>query len=53
VSGIVDPAETSPSGAMLAGAARPPWEELERPATLRYGPAWERLDPAEPDARRR
>ena len=53
VSGIVDPAETSPSGAVLAGAARPPWEELERPANLRYGPAWERLDPAEPDVRRR
>jgi putative flippase GtrA len=53
VSGIVDPAETSPSGAVLAGAARPPWEELERPANLRYGPAWEHLDPAEPDARRR
>ena len=52
-SGIVDPAETSPSGAVLAGAARPPWEELERPANLRYGPAWEHLDPAEPDARRR
>ena len=53
VSGIVDPAETSPSGAVLAGAAKPPWDELERPANLRYGPAWERLDPAEPDARRR
>jgi putative flippase GtrA len=53
VSGIVDPAETSPSGAALAGAARPPWEELERPRNLRYGPAWEHLDPAEPDARRR
>jgi putative flippase GtrA len=53
VSGIVDPADTSPSGAVLAGAARPPWEELERPANSRYGPAWELLDPAEPDARRR
>src|SRR5579872_196158 len=53
VSGIVDPAETSPAGAALAGAAKPPWDELERPANLRYGPAWERLDPAEPDARRR
>jgi len=53
VSGIVDPAETSPSGAVLAGTGRPPWEELERPANLRYGPAWEHLDPAEPDARRR
>jgi len=72
VSGIVDPAETSPSGARLAGAtgaglagasgarlARasdgygPPWEELERPASLRYGPAWEHLEPAESDGRRR
>src|SRR5215471_4164147 len=44
LSGIVDPAETSRSGAVLAGARRgygPPWEELERPADLRYGPARE------------
>ena len=56
VSGIVDPAETSPAGAMLAGASRgygPPWEELERPADLGYGPPWERLHPAESDGRRR
>ena len=54
VSGVVDPAETSPSGAVLAGASYgPPWEELERPAGRRYGPAWEHLDPAEPDGRRR
>jgi putative flippase GtrA len=56
LSGIVDPAETSPSGAMLAGARRgsgPPWEELERPADLRYGPAREQLDPAGSDGWRR
>jgi putative flippase GtrA len=57
VSGIVDPAETSPSGAVLAGAPsgyRPPWDELERPADLRYGSAGEHLDPASaPPARRR
>ncbi len=56
VSGIVDPAETSPSGAVLAGTTGrhgPPWEELERPADLRYGPAWEHLDPAGSDGRRR
>src|SRR5579859_7669563 len=64
VSGIVDPAETRASGALLAGApgarlARasdgygPPWEELERPASLRYGPAWEHLEPADSDGWRR
>jgi putative flippase GtrA len=56
VSGIVDPAETSPSGAVLAGTTDrygPPWEELKRPADLRYGPAWEHLDRAESDGRRR
>ena|SRR5579871_759332 len=73
VSGIVDPAETSPSGARLAGASGtrlagasgtrlagaggagygPPWEELERPASLRYGPAWEHLEPADSDGWRR
>jgi len=48
VSGIVDPAETSPSGAVLAGAAYgPPWDELADPG---YGPAWEHLDPADSDA---
>jgi putative flippase GtrA len=36
VSGVVDPAE-----------AQAPWEDLERPADLRYGPAWEHLNPAE------
>jgi len=49
LSGIVDPAEISPSGAVLAGARNgygPPWEELERPADLGHGPAWEHLDPA-------
>jgi putative flippase GtrA len=54
VSGIVDPAETSPSGAVLAGApGRPPWEELKQPADLRYGPAREQLYPAESDGRQR
>jgi putative flippase GtrA len=47
VSGIVDPAETSPSGAALTGTGAPPWGPSERPADLRYGPAWEHLDPAE------
>jgi putative flippase GtrA len=44
------------SGARLAGASGgygPPWEELERPASLRYGPAWEHLEPAESDGWRR
>jgi putative flippase GtrA len=56
LSGIVDPAETSPSGAALAGTPRrygPPWEELERPPDSRYGPAWEHLAPAESDGQRR
>jgi putative flippase GtrA len=56
LSGLVDPAETSPSGAALTGAlrgAQPPWEELQRPADRRYGPAWEHLAAAEADARRR
>jgi putative flippase GtrA len=55
VSGIVDPAETSPSGAILAGASSdgPPWAALEPPADLRYGPAWEHLDAAESDTGRR
>jgi len=41
VSGIVDVAETSASGTVLAGASRgngPPWEGVERPADLGYGP---------------
>src|SRR6516162_10782574 len=56
VSGIVDPAEISPSGVVLAGARNgygPPWGELERPADLGYGPAREHLDPAEADGWRR
>ena len=56
LSGIVDPTETSPSGAVLAGARNgygPPWEELERPADLGYGSACEELHPAGSDARRR
>jgi len=53
VSGIVDPAETSPSGAALAGASYgPPWNELDRPADPRYGPTWEHLDPADAEGRR-
>jgi putative flippase GtrA len=47
VSGIVDPAETSRSGAALTGGYGPPWEDLEPPADLGYGPAWEHLEPAE------
>jgi putative flippase GtrA len=50
VSGIVDPAETSASGAALTGGDGPPWEELEPPADVRYGPAWEHLEPAESEA---
>jgi putative flippase GtrA len=51
VSGIVEPAE---AGAVLGpGRDGPPWEELERSADLRYGPAWEHLDPAESDGRPR
>jgi putative flippase GtrA len=38
VSGIVDPAETSASGAVLAGTSGS------------YGPTWENLDPADSDA---
>src|SRR6516225_685533 len=56
LSGIVDPTETSPSGAVLIRARNgygPPWEELERPPDLRYGPAWEHLTPADAAARRR
>jgi putative flippase GtrA len=45
VSGHVDPASAAVPG-------RPPWEELQRPAGLRYGPAWEHLEPAESDGRR-
>ena len=50
VSGIVDPAETSPSGAVLTGSDGPPWEELQPPG---YSPAWEHLEPAESDGGRR
>jgi putative flippase GtrA len=52
VSGIVDPAETSPSGAALTGEYGPPWEDLKPPAHLGYGSAWEHLEPAESDSRR-
>jgi putative flippase GtrA len=34
VSGIVDPAETSPSGAVLTGGDGPPWDKLEPPAKV-------------------
>jgi putative flippase GtrA len=40
VSGIVDPAETSPSGAVLTGDVS------------RYGPTWEHLSPAEAEGGR-
>jgi hypothetical protein len=50
VSGIVDPAETSPSGAALTGEYGPPWEDLKPPAHLGYGSAWEHLEPAESDS---
>jgi putative flippase GtrA len=56
VSGIVDPAESSSSGAALAGvsgSSGPPWADVERPADLGYGPEWEHLDPADSDAGRR
>jgi len=50
VSGIVDPAETSPSGAVLTGSGDgPPWEELQPPG---YSPAWEHLEPADSDGGR-
>jgi putative flippase GtrA len=52
LSGIVDPAETSPSGAALTGEYGPPWQDLEPPADLGYGLAWEHLEPAESDSRR-
>jgi putative flippase GtrA len=52
VSGVVEPALAAPAGAGYG----PPWDELEQPADLGgrpyYGPAWEHLDPAEPDAQR-
>jgi putative flippase GtrA len=48
LSGVVDRTETSRPGAVLAGASYgPPWEELQRPADPRYGPAPEHLDPAD------
>jgi len=48
VSGIVDPAEASPSGAVLTSGDGPPWQELKPAADPGYGPAWEHLEPAEP-----
>jgi putative flippase GtrA len=51
VSGHVDPTETSPSGAALAGTSHgPPWGPSEQPEDLSYGPAWEHLDPADSDS---
>ena len=45
LSGIVDPAETSPSGAALAGVSGsygPPWEHTPRePRDDGYGPPWQ------------
>jgi putative flippase GtrA len=56
LSGIVDPAEASPSGAALAGVSGshgPPWEHMPREASQPggdgYGPPWqERGRPAGP-----
>jgi putative flippase GtrA len=61
VSGIIDATKANGSGAALAGSPgrherprgagdRPPWEDLEPPANLDYGPSWEHLDPADSDA---
>jgi putative flippase GtrA len=72
VSGFVDAAETSETGAALAGAALaggpvvrgaagaagsrdgygPPWERVDAPLDADQA-AWEHLDPADSDARRR
>src|ERR1700732_607266 len=43
VAGVVGPT----SAALPAGGYGPPGEGLEPPADLRYGPAWEHLEPAE------
>ena len=47
VSGIVDPAETSVTGAALTGAG------LDDEAADSYGPAWEHLEPADSEIQRR
>ena len=44
VSGHVDVTETSEAGALLTGSAE---HKVERAVGREYGPAWERLDPAD------
>ena len=44
VSGHVDVTETSEAGALLTGPAE---HQVERAVGREYGPAWERLDPAD------
>jgi len=44
VSGHVDVTETSEAGALLTGPAE---HQVERVVGREYGPAWERLDPAD------
>ncbi len=60
VSGIVDPAETSPAGAALTGAALTgaaltgvAEAELAEAVPESYGPAWEHLEPADSEGQRR
>jgi putative flippase GtrA len=60
VSGIVDPAETSPAGAALTGAALTgaaltgvAEAELTGAEAESYGPAWEHLEPADSEGQRR
>jgi putative flippase GtrA len=55
VSGIVDPAETSPAGAALTGAALAGAAEAELTGAEAesYGPAWEHLEPADSEGQRR
>ena len=51
VSGVVDPAEASPAGAMLTGAE--PGYGYGQPGKHRYGPPWEVLADADARAPRR
>jgi putative flippase GtrA len=57
VSGIVDPAETSEAGAMLAGTEHgygsPREPAFGSPREGDYGPPWEIIDRADAEARRR
>ena len=60
VSGIVDPAETSPAGAALTGVALTGVAltgvadaELTGAVPESYGPAWEHLEPADSEVRGR